>query len=72
MSDRPKKFLRLRVVEERAGKKKSSIYADIAKGKFPKPVPLGDAPNSPVGWIEEELERWQADRIARRDARSVA
>ena len=61
-----KRFLRIRAVEEITGLKKSAIYERISQGKFPKPVPLGDFPNSPVGWLEDEIANWQAQRIAKR------
>ena len=61
-----KRFLRLRQVQEITGKSKSSIYEDITNGRFPRPVPLGEAANSPVAWLEDEIAAWQADRIARR------
>ena len=63
-----RRFLRIRQVEDLVGKRKSSIYADIAKGSFPAPVPLGDARNSPVVWPEDEIAAWQAKQLARRDA----
>jgi prophage regulatory protein len=59
-----RKVLRLSAVIERTGKPKSSIYADMAKGSFPKPVPLGD---KAVGWLEDEVDDWLAARIAERD-----
>lgn len=62
-----KRFLRLREVEDLTGRRKSSIYADISKGRFPAPVPLGDSRNSPVGWPEDEIVAWQQDRIKKRD-----
>lgn len=66
MSDEPKKFLRIRAVENLTALKKSAIYDKIRHGNFPKPVPLGDAPNSPVGWIESEIAGWQRARIEER------
>jgi prophage regulatory protein len=63
-----KRFLRLSAVEEITGLKKSAIYQRISCGKFPKPVPLGDSPNSPVGWPEEEIASWQSQRLAKRDS----
>jgi prophage regulatory protein len=65
-----KRFLRLSAVEEITGLKKTAIYQRISQGKFPKPVPLGDCPNSPVGWPEEEIANWQAQRLAKRESSS--
>ncbi len=59
------KIMRLNEVMARTGLGRSSIYKFIAAGTFPKPIPLGDRA---VGWLEEELEKWIADRVAERDA----
>ena len=57
-------FLRLPAVIEKTGMPASSIYEEIAKGTFPKQVPLSE---NRVAWVEEEIDAWQAERIARRD-----
>ena len=62
-------FLRRRVVEERTGLSRSSIYDLIAAGEFPRPVPLG---RRTVGWIETEIANWQARRILERDRKRKA
>jgi prophage regulatory protein len=49
-------FLRLPQVKARTGLSRSTIYARIAQGSFPKPVPLGGA--RAVGWIESQIENW--------------
>jgi prophage regulatory protein len=59
-----KNFLRLPAVIKKTGMPPSSIYEEIAKGKFPRQVPI--SPNR-VAWVEEEIEAWQAERIAKRD-----
>jgi prophage regulatory protein len=61
---RVRRILRLPEVEQRTGKKHASIYADIAKGTFPAPVPLG---LRAVGWLEDEIDDWLEARIAERD-----
>jgi prophage regulatory protein len=61
---RLRRILRLPEVEQRTGKKHASIYADIAKGLFPAPVPLG--PRA-VGWLEDEIDDWLEARINERD-----
>jgi prophage regulatory protein len=63
-----RRFLRIRTVEQITGLKKSAIYERIARGKFPKPVPLGDFPNSPVAWPENEIIDWQQTRINKRES----
>lgn len=60
------KVLRRSVVERVAGKTRSSIYAGMAAGAFPKPIKLG---SKAVGWLESEIEAWIAERIAERDER---
>jgi prophage regulatory protein len=59
------RILRLYEVEAVSGKKRSQIYAEIKRGRFPAPVPLGERA---VGWIESEILAWQVARIAQRDA----
>jgi prophage regulatory protein len=68
LSNLLKRFLRLHTVEAVTGLRKTTIYARIKEGKFPAPVPLGEGRNSPVGWPEDEIAAWQAERVAKRDA----
>jgi len=35
------------------------------EGKFPKPVPISAAR---IGWVEEEVDQWLADKVAQRSA----
>jgi prophage regulatory protein len=60
-------LLRRADVERITGKSRSSIYADMDAGKFPRPVPIGAYA---VGWLRSEIEAWIASRIAERDAAS--
>lgn len=55
------KVIRRPEVEALTGLKRSSIYAKMAEGTFPKPVNLGIRA---VGWIESEVEEWLKNRIA--------
>lgn len=48
-------IMRRKQVEARTGRSRSSIYADMAAGTFPKPVKIG--PRA-VGWIEGEISDW--------------
>jgi len=59
-----KRFLRRPLVEEITGLPTSSLYDEIAKGRFPKPVKLSA---SRVAWLEDEVLAWQEARIAARD-----
>lgn len=54
-------ILRRAEVQVRTGLARSSIYAAMAAGNFPKPVKLGVRS---VGWIEGEIDQWLAERIA--------
>ena len=55
-------LLRLRQVRARTGLSRSTIYLKIKMGEFPAQVSLG--PRA-VGWLEAEIERWIASRVAR-------
>ena len=58
-----RRSIRLPVVLERTGLKKTTIYALQKKGTFPHSIPLtGNA----VGWLESEVEAWLARRAATR------
>ena len=56
-------------VEERTGLSRWTIRRAVRDGTFPAPVRL--SANS-VGWLESELERWAARRVAERDDRAKA
>jgi prophage regulatory protein len=46
-------ILRRKQVEARTGLSRSTIYARISEGTFPKPIDLGGG--RAVGWIEAEI-----------------
>ena len=46
-------------VEKMVGLSRSTIYAMIAEGSFPKPVKLG---KRAVGWRESEVNAWLKSR----------
>jgi prophage regulatory protein len=48
-------ILRLPAVRAATGLSRSTIYARIAAGTFPKPIPLG---THAVGWIASEINAW--------------
>lgn len=54
------KLLRLPMVEEKTGFKKSSIYAGVKAGTFPAPVRLSARA---VGWREEAIDLWITERV---------
>ena len=54
------KILRLPEVETKTGRKRSSIYADVAAGLFPAPIKLG---SRAVGWLESDCDNWIEEKI---------
>jgi prophage regulatory protein len=62
------KFLRLPEVIRLTGRKRSSVYADMAAGKMPKCIKIG--PRA-VAWDAGEIAAWQASKLAERDAASA-
>lgn len=57
----PLSILRRKQVEARTGLSRSTIYARIAEGSFPRPIGLGGG--RAVGWIESEINEWLRSRI---------
>jgi len=65
-ASKPKGVAREALRRELTGVPTSTWYELQAKGLAPKPIRLG-GPRS-VGWLVSELEEWQRQRIAERDA----
>ncbi len=62
-------FLRREDVERITGLARSTIYVEMQKSGFPKPVRItGRA----VGWVESEILAWQKAKIAERDRGQAA
>ena len=57
------KILKLPEVMDMTALSRSSIYAFISQGTFPKPIPLG--PRA-VGWSETEVLEWINQRAEMR------
>ena len=57
-------LIRLAAVVARTGLSKSTIYARIQAGEFPKPVPIGAALSA---WVDDEVSEWIDARIRERD-----
>lgn len=57
------KILRRHEVEQRTGLSRSSIYAMINEGLFPRPIQLS---SRSVGWLENEVDDWLQKRISKR------
>lgn len=62
---KPSKLLRLPVVEERTGLKKTTIYSGMAAKTFPAPVRLS---SRAVAWREDEIDGWIAERVKKGEA----
>lgn len=60
--------IRIKEVIQKVSLSQSTIYAMIAKGKFPRPFEL--TPGR-VAWIEDDIDAWLAAK-AGRDPASVA
>ena len=54
-------ILRMPDVQYQVGLSKSTIYALIKKGEFPKQICIG---NRARGWLRSEINRWKQERIA--------
>lgn len=52
---------RLNGVKSMVGLSRSTIYALMAAGKFPKSISLGERS---VGWLESEVEEWIDSKVA--------
>jgi len=55
------KLLRLPHVKAVTGLSKSTIYARIAKGSFPKQISLGPRI---VVWLESDIQKWIGNQVA--------
>ena len=53
--------LRIFEVSDRTGLPRSSIYAKIQAGDFPRPIKLG--PRS-VGWLEADINNWLDEKVS--------
>ena len=53
--------LRIFEVSDRTGLPRSSIYAKIQTGDFPRPIKLGARS---VGWLESDVNQWVDDQIS--------
>lgn len=54
-------ILRRKQVESRTGLSRSTIYARIVEGSFPRPINLGGS--RAVGWLESEINDWVQARV---------
>ena len=57
------KFLRRTSVQEITGLSRSTLYDLMAKGTFPRPIPVGA---KAVRWVDTEVHAWMAAKISAR------
>jgi prophage regulatory protein len=55
-------ILRIFEVADRTGLARSSIYAKIQAGDFPRPIKLS---SRSVGWLEADVNQWIERQISR-------
>jgi prophage regulatory protein len=55
------KLLRLPEVKATTGLSKSTIYARISEGTFPKQIPLGPRL---VVWVESDIQNWISEQVS--------
>ena len=55
------KLLRLPQVKATTGLSKSTIYARIFEGTFPKQIPLGPRL---VVWVESDIQNWISEQVS--------
>ena len=53
--------LRIFEVSDRTGLPRSSIYAKIQTGDFPRPIKLG---TRSVGWLEADVNSWIDEKVS--------
>jgi prophage regulatory protein len=63
------RLLRLEEVLHKTGLCRSSVYAGMQRGTFPKQVALGP---KTATWLESEVDAYIAGRVAERDAKRDA
>ena len=62
---KPVQLLRLPEVLIRTGLGRSTIWALIAQGRFPRQVKLSERSSA---WVDAEVDAWVAQRVAMRDS----
>jgi prophage regulatory protein len=62
--------LRMRDLPSKVGYRPSTIYALIAKGKFPKPYKLTPGGRA-SGWLETTIDNWILERANTRDDKHI-
>lgn len=68
MNKTPQRFIRLPEVRRLTGMSRTSIYAAIADGRFPRPLKAG--PKTSV-WQESDIAKWQDGIVAASQSRAA-
>ena len=55
-----RRFFRLEKVKDETGERRSSIYAGMAEGTFPKCFKIG--PRA-VAWFEQDIDEWKRAKL---------
>lgn len=55
------RILKLADVKNQTGISRSTIYALMSEGEFPKQIKL--KPSRSVGWLESDIQSWIAERV---------
>ncbi|MBZ9539649.1 AlpA family transcriptional regulator [Modicisalibacter tunisiensis] len=63
------RLLKLKDVLFTTGLGRSTVYKYISEGHFPRPVSLGERN---VAWVEDEIQEWILEKIAKRDAEALS
>jgi len=66
---KPKRIIKMTEVVNKTALCKTTIYNLIAKGEFPKQIPLGERS---VGWLESSVDEWIDGRVAMSNAGVIA
>lgn len=61
MANLNQKLIRLPEVKATTGLSKSTIYARIAEGTFPRQVPIGPRL---VVWVNSDIQNWINDQVS--------
>jgi prophage regulatory protein len=57
------RILRERDVVKKVGLSRMTLWRWSQDGRFPKSRPLGPSVNSPVGWLESQIDEWIEERF---------
>ena len=62
------KILKVKEVAEELNVSVQQIYKLVSKGRFPKPIKLGERGS---GWLTSEIDAWLQSRVDARDEETI-